>query len=146
MMKVAFYKSTRPGLTGLYNRLVRGWECGPYSHCELILTGGIAASSSFADGGVRFKNIAFNPDRWDFIEVPWANERAARAWFLANEGKAYNTIGNLHFLVGFILWHDDKKFCSQAVLESLGIVDAWRFGPNAAAALLRSVNGVTNAR
>jgi hypothetical protein len=140
MMKVAFYKSTRLGLRGIYNRLVRGWECGRYSHCELIFGDGLSASSSFEDGGVRFKRIEFHPDRWDIIEVPWADELFARAWFIRNEGKAYNIIGNLHFLVGFILWHDDKKFCSQAILESLGIEDAWRFGPNAAEAMIRSIN------
>jgi len=145
-MKIAFYKSTHPGFKGIYNWLVRGWECGPYSHCELIFDDGVAASSSFADGGVRFKKIDFNLDKWDIVEIPWADESAAFAWFVANHGKAYNIIGNLHFLVGFILWHDDKKFCSQAVLESLGMIDAWRYGPNAAAAMMRSFNGVTNAR
>lgn len=45
-MIAAFYKSTRPGWTGLYNRIIRWWERGDYSHCELIFSDGLAASSS----------------------------------------------------------------------------------------------------
>lgn len=142
-MKVAFYKATRPGLKGLYNRFVRWWERGPYSHCELVFPDGMSASSSFEDGGVRFKRIEYDPAKWDFIEVPWADGGAARRWFEAHEGKAYDLLGNVRFLFGPIQDGGDKSFCSEAVLDALcpedvfAIPEGWRFGPNAFAAVLR---------
>ena len=139
-MLVAFYKSTRPGLAGLYNRLVRWWEHGKYSHCELIFSDGISASSSYMDGGVRFEVIWFNPERWDFIEVPDYLEQAARGWFTAHEGRSYDLLGNIHFLLGFIPDARDKWFCSEAVAEALGMVEAWRYGPNSLAATLINFN------
>lgn len=139
-MKVAFYKSTRPGAKGVYNRIVRWWERGPYSHCELVFPDGMAASSSFEDGGVRFKQIDFDPARWDLIELDEVDGGSARAWFEAHQGKTYDLIGNLRFLWCFMSDGRDKWFCSEAVGEALGIAEAWRFGPNALAAILRSGN------
>lgn len=136
-MMAAFYKSTRPGLAGLYNRLVRWWERGPYSHCELIFSDGLAASSSYMDGGVRFKRIVFNPDNWDFIELPENfDESAARAWFVEHEGEPYDLRGNLSFALDFIPNDPSKSFCSKALGAALGIIESWRLGPNGLAAVL----------
>lgn len=138
-MKIALYKATRPGLPGIYNRLVRWWEHGQYSHSELIFSDGLAASSSFEDGGVRFKRIDFNPARWDIIDLPDHLEPAARAWFTAHEGKSYDLLGNLHFLLGFLSDSRDKWFCSEAVGGALGMIEPWRLGPNGLAAVLRGI-------
>lgn len=67
-MKLALYKSTRPGLPGLYNRLVRWWTDSEYSHCELVFSDGMCGSSSWLDGGVRLKRIELDPDHWDVID------------------------------------------------------------------------------
>ena len=48
--QLALYKHTRPGLQGVYSRLVRLVDRGPYSHCELVFSNGLSASSSFIDG------------------------------------------------------------------------------------------------
>lgn len=136
-MHAAFYRGTRPGLPGLYNRLARWWTRGKYSHCELVFSDGVAASASFLDGGVRFKKIEFNPDKWDFIELPAHKEAAARAWFVKNEGKNYDLIGNVRFVLGFIEDHRDKWSCAEAVADALSITDAWRYEPNILASTLR---------
>lgn len=136
-MKIAFYKVARPGLLGLFGRLTRWWERGPYSHCELIFSDGIAASSSFIDGGVRFKAIDFDPAHWDFIELPRFLEPAARAWFKAHEGEKYDVLGDLHFVIGSVASETDKQFCSKAAAAALGMQDAWRYEPNVLAATLR---------
>ena len=143
-MRVAFYKATRPGLKGLYNRFVRWWERGPYSHCELVFPDGMSASSSFEDGGVRFKHIEYDPAKWDFIEVPWADGGAARRWFEKHIGWGYDLRGNARFLFGPLPDGRDKVFCSDAVWEALCAdtewlwpAEGWRFGPNALAAVLR---------
>ena len=134
--RVAMYKATRSGVPGLYNRAVRAWERGAYSHCELIFSDGMAASSSFEDGGVRFKDINFDTDRWDFIPLPVARERRARDWFKDHEGESYNLMGNVNQVIGFIPPAKNKSFCSEAVAASLGMHDPWRYGPNTLAATI----------
>jgi hypothetical protein len=127
--RLALYKGTRPGLPGIYNRLVRWWTRSPYSHCELVFSDGIAASSSFADGGVRFKWIEFEPEHWDFIALPAEREEAAYAWFNAHRGQKYDLMGNLQFIIARIPSDGRKWFCSEAVAAALGISDPWRFDP-----------------
>lgn len=127
-MKAAFYTANRPGLAGLYNRLVRWIDGGPYSHVELIFADGMSASASYLDGGVRFKRIEFDPDHWEIIEVG-GDEATARAWFVAHEGRGYDLMGTARFLFGVIPQDPDKWFCSEAVAAALGLRDSWRYGP-----------------
>lgn len=133
-MKIAFYTGTRPGLAGIYNRLVRWWTRSPYSHAEIIFTDGMAASSSFADGGVRFKRIDFDPTHWDFVEIE-ADEASVRHWFAEREGRAYDLMGNVGFVLGFVPDGQDKFSCAESVAASLGYQEPWRFSP----AILHSV-------
>lgn len=137
-MIAAFYKSTRPALAGIYNRLVRWWEPGNYSHCELIFSDGMAASSSYLDGGVRFKQIAFDPAHWDFIELPDHLEHDARMWFDLHKGEGYDLVGNLRFLFDFLRNRNGKWFCSEAMGSSLGIIEPWRLGPNGLYSILKT--------
>lgn len=137
-MRVAFYKGTRHGLAGIYNRGVRVVTKGKYSHCEVIFSDGMSASASFADGGVRFKFIKYDPAHWDFIEIPDAFEPRIRKWFEDHDGELYDVLGNVHFVVPFV---GDSKFrwcCSEALGEAIGLIDAWRFHPNSLYAILRS--------
>lgn len=139
MLIAAFYKATRPGWAGMYNRLVRWWERGQYSHVELIFSDGLAASSSYADGGVRFKRIDFHPENWDFVELPACLEPAARAWFEVNQGKRYDLLGNMRFFADFMQDDGSKWFCSEATAESIGMQESWRYGPNGLAAVLKFI-------
>lgn len=144
-MLVAFYKGTRPGLAGIYNRLVRWWTKGPYSHCELVFTDGLSASASFMDGGVRFKYIEFDSERWDFVPVPASLEPDARRWFREHQGNAYDLRGNFHFLVSAVGDDSGKWFCNEAVGAALGISDAWRFDPNSFYAVM-SLGFINNSK
>lgn len=143
-MQVAFYKGTKPGLPGVFNRSVRWWTNGPYSHCELVvsrLPNGQARcwSSANLDGGVRAKGITLDPAHWDLVDVPWADLAAAVEWFRLHDGDGYDTLG----LFGFVGPRGDgdqgKWFCSEAVAAALGADDPWRFDPNTLAAVLRSM-------
>jgi hypothetical protein len=96
----------------------------------------MAASASFMDGGVRFKQIEFDPANWDFVELPAHLEASARAWFVAHEGKAYDLLGNLHFIVSAVPASRDKWDCSTAMADSLAFTDPWRFEPNLLSAVL----------
>ena len=138
-MKVAMYKGTRPGLQGLYSRITRWVDRGPYSHCELVFSDGISASSSYIDGGVRFKTIDYNSDHWDFIEVPSYRENAARYWFREHCGQPYDLWGNVRFAIGFARDSKGAWFCSEAVMAALGYKEPYRYGPNGMAVLLKNV-------
>ncbi|WP_239700770.1 hypothetical protein [Massilia sp. 9096] len=139
-IRAAFYKGTHPGLSGVYNRLVRWWTRSPYSHVELVFADGQAASSSSMDGGVRFKAIDFDPALWDFVPLPAELAPAARAWFNAHGGQGYDYLGNVHFVFSCV--GDEKMawFCSEAVGAALGIPDSARFDPGTLHAALSFIN------
>lgn len=139
-LRIAFYKGTRPGFAALYSIGVRLVDRGPYSHCELVFSDGMSASASFIDGGVRFKQIEFNPDHWDIFEIAdpsGMREQLARAWFVAHDGAKYDLLGNLRFLSNLVPDDAERYFCSEACAAALGYHDAFRFGPNGLAALLK---------
>ena len=144
-MKIAFYKGTHPGLPGVFNRLVRWWTRGPYSHCEAVygdrLTDGtwLCASSSKMDGGVRFKQIDVTGANWDVMEVAVGDEAASKAWFTAHVGAKYDVAGILGFVWRRVENARDQYFCSEAVATSIGVPEAWRFDPNTFAAAVRRV-------
>ena len=146
-MKAAFYKATRPGLAGIYNRLVRLVDGGPYSHAELVFSDGMWASSSYMDGGVRFKYPAeMSPEKWDVFELDPTrfDEATARAWFIKNNGAPYDIAGNLKFV-----WHwwpasRTRWFCTSALAAALGvqpIAKPWWYGPAKLAAVLAPWKG-----
>lgn len=144
-MQIAFYKGTRPGLAGNFNRGVRYWTHGPYSHCELVLwrrLDGLAvcASSSNTDHGVRCKEIDLDPARWDVIDIPWADRSAVVAWFVRHEGDGYDTLGLFGFIGRRGDGDQDKWWCSEACAAALGLDEPWRYCPNALAALVQSMN------
>lgn len=132
-MKLACYKGKRGGTAGFFDAAVRWWTRGPYSHVELVFSDGMSASSSMRDGGVRFKEIEYHPDRWDFIEVD-GDEECARAFFTERLGQGYDYFG----LFGFV-WRPHNGaaslwWCSEIVTAALGMKDPWRFCPNTLAA------------
>lgn len=139
-MRIAFYKGTRPGLPGIYNRLVRWWTSSVYSHVELVASTGRAWSSSAEDGGVRSKLIDFDPKKWDLVDVPAVLEPAAMAWFAAHRGERYDWLGNLQFVIAAVPDAKKRWFCSEAVAAALGIPDPWRYDPGTLASALTLLN------
>lgn len=127
---IAFYRGTHPGLPGVYNRAVRAWERGDYSHTEMMFSDGMSASSSYMDGGVRFKKIDYSSDNWDFVYLPVELEAAAREYFKKHEGWPYDLMGNFHLVFGLAPEDKLKKFCSESCAEAVGLTDGWRFEPN----------------
>lgn len=141
-MQIAFYKVNRPGVQGLFSRLVRWWTHGPYSHCELVLgtdREGLSrcGSSSYIDGGVRIKDIALDPAHWDVVEVQGNSARAAQ-WFLEHNGQGYDLLGLLFFVLRRRDGAADRWLCSESVAAALGWAEPWRFDPNTFAAAARS--------
>lgn len=138
-MRAAFYRGTRPGWQGIYSRAVRWIDRGPYSHSELVFSDGLSASASYIDGGVRFKRIDYNPAHWDFVPLPDAAEPFARDWFERNAGAPYDLMGNVRFVLPWLSDSDKGWFCSEALGAALGWKEPWRYGPNGAAAMARTM-------
>lgn len=134
--RAAFYKGTRPGLYGLYNRVVRLWTRGKYSHVEIVFNDGVSASASFLDGGVRFKCIDYDPAKWDFINLPEGLEHNTKGWFVNYDGAAYDYWAVLRFLLGLVPESKNKWMCSEAGMAALGFKQTWRFEPNSMYAVL----------
>jgi hypothetical protein len=134
-MILAAYKGTRPGISGLYNKLGRRIAQGPYSHSELIFPeeGGISWSSSYIDGGVRGKHIGYSSvGHWDFFEIPASFDHAkALSYFKERDSWGYDVRGNLRFGVSIVFPSDDKHklFCSEAIAEALGLPDPFKQDP-----------------
>jgi hypothetical protein len=132
-MQAAFYKGTKPGLAALFDIGVHEWEEGHYAHAVLIFSDGRSASSTYLGDGVAISPagaIDFDAADWDFIDLTGFDEAAALQWFEAHVGAKYDTLGDAHFVVGFIKHSKGKYFCSEAVGEALGFRQAWRFDPN----------------
>jgi len=132
-MKIALYK----GKQHLFNKAVAWWTRGPYSHVELILDDNVSVSSSFRDGGVRYKQINYsNTENWDFIEIGPEPE-GLRAKIDEILDQKYDWMG----LIGFVFRRvgDDRKklFCSESVMYLLGYSEPWRFDPNTLTAVFR---------
>ena len=138
--RAAFYKKRRPGLAMIYSVAVQLWTRSPYSHCELIFSDGTSASSSFIDRGVRFKNIDYDSDHWDFIDLPDDLEQDARNWFVRHEHLPYDILGNITFIISPVNGSKNKWFCSEACLASLGVENPGRFSPGQAHAILTEVS------
>lgn len=139
-MKAAFFRGRHPGLKGLFGQLIKSYSLGRYSHVELQFDDGICASSTVADRGVRYLLLDLDPKDWDFVELPDHLQPAAKLWFDAHIGKAYDFWGDAHFLIGFIAASRDKWFCSRAVADALGIEDGWRYDPNSLASAIKLFN------
>lgn len=131
--RIAFYKGEETWL----GQLIRWWDNGPYSHCELVFSDG-TWGTAYYKGGVLLRPRLVSPDDWDFIELPAHLEPAARAWFEAHEGKSYDYLGLLRFVFDFLSPSRDKWFCSRACADALGMTEGWRNTPNELNALVNA--------
>jgi len=123
-VQLAMYKAKGD----LFNGLIRWWTGSMYSHCELVVRG-TCYSSTVRDGGVRAKVMALPSDRWDVIDLPWADADRVTDWFIAHERDRY---GWLDLLTGQLLgMRRDHRgvFCSEACAKALGLRNGPRMSP-----------------
>jgi hypothetical protein len=142
-MKIAFYKKRNKFPTDIISELIKWWDGGPYSHCELIFSSGVSASSSMQDNGVRFKHIEYG-EHWDIIAVPEQfSEAYAYEWFVTNECAAYDFLGDVGFVLNRGIQDKNKWFCSEAIASALGFSDAWRLSPNGLYSIIQRINEIS---
>ena len=136
-MEFAFYRG--PG--GLFTYLIRLWTRSPHSHVEVRFSlpatqsytsdyknnTPLSFSSSEQDKGVRFKHIAYRPERWDFLpskDMTTDEEVSLMHKCEAYVGKEYDWLGIGGFLlqkVPIIKGNPNKWFCSKMI----GLIAGW---------------------
>jgi len=134
MMLIAFYKGTRPMPQGLFNVGVRWGMDSRYSHCEAIFGRDLTkpvpcGSSSFIDGGVRIKDILISPDHWDVLNVPAFDAIQSKQWFVAHDGELYDVRGLASVVLPVIQDDPGRRFCSEAILASVGYQNPHKIDP-----------------
>lgn len=70
------------------SRVICWWTGSIYSHCELVVDG-MCYSSSAMDKGVRCKQIELDPEKWDIIDLPWADPQYVKDYFARTDGDTY---------------------------------------------------------
>lgn len=117
-MKIAFYIAYHGDI---YDWLISLVTLSKYSHCEIVFSDGMCASSSVRDGGIRFKKIDLSDEKWEVFTLKGDyNEAAIRQWFVDNDGDLYDLKAAIASAFGIDLLREDRKFCSQACGITLG--------------------------
>lgn len=119
----------------LISRAIQWWTNSIYSHCELVVNG-VSYSSSAMDGGVRGKVIAMNSDKWDFIELPWADADAVIQYFSVTDHHKYGWLGLITGqLFNLNRSEKDTQFCSQWCAAAVGLPNPASYSPATLGAL-----------
>lgn len=110
-MKLAFYKAK---YGDKLDKAISLLSHGEFSHCEFIFPGydNVAFSSSYRDNGVRFKQIDFNPDRWEIIDLAKTirvSEQEIANWCQCQVGCKYDIIG----AILQISFYNNRWYCSE---------------------------------
>jgi hypothetical protein len=111
-VKIAFYIAK---YGNWYDTIISFLTKSKYSHCEMVFSDGMCASSSPRDNGVRFKKIDLTNGKWDVFDFKVAlPEAAIRRWFINNDGDKYHWLGAVGSFINIDFYSSKKKFCSQA--------------------------------
>mgnify|MGYP001213384616 CR=1 FL=1 len=128
---LAFYKARG----NFFDRLIRWWTRGPYSHVELVIgaENGEATiiSASPRDGGVRERRLVLDPELWDLVHIPGDAEKAA-AFVRSHIGRRYDWLGILLSQTLPLGWHwSGGWFCSEICAAVLNLQNPHRYHPSA---------------
>lgn len=110
-------------------RFIQWWSRSIYSHCELVV-GDVCYSSSIMDKGVRAKVIDLEPNKWDAIDLPWADAIAVVDYFKATDSNTYGWFS----LIASQLFNrnradNDSQFCSEWCAAALGLPNPATYSP-----------------
>lgn len=126
-MELIFYK----GKGKLLDKAIRLWTWGPYSHVEIRFEEHLSFSSSWRDGGVRFRDLPINVDHWDRLKVNTTTEITERMlwWCAQRRGVKYDLVGIFGFfsLFGSSIEDAAKWYCSEICAAALTRFDVSEF-------------------
>lgn len=118
MIKIAFYK----GEGRIFDKLIRWWTKGKYSHCEIVFMDGLWYGADAWNNEVRYAYFLPDPANWDMIEISLApkEELLVRAWCDSKVGKGYDYLGLILSQVIFLgIDCANRWFCSELCVEAL---------------------------
>ena len=143
-MKVIFYqgkgdlgdKLIRWKTASWKQRLNGSWKELP-SHCELLFDDGMMFSASQYENTTRFVRHNQHSDKWDRVTLQASKEQVDEMLKFCNkqEGKKYDYLGVVGFVLPFVSDSKDKWFCSEVVAEALdrvgiiSVADSARVSP-----------------
>ena len=127
-LHVAFYRGFDHG--NWLDRAIARHDCGPYSHVELVFGPRVRVgrarcfSSSYRDGGVRFKPIRLGGEaarKWDLLLLtpPAAKVEALGRWCESKVGGKYDVPGVLAFKLPLVRERLNWWFCSEIVATGM---------------------------
>ena len=121
--------ASRKNDTRVSARIIQWWTSSEYSHCELVVDG-VSYSSSVMDGGVRGKVIRMAEDKWDFLELPWADSEKIKNYLRETDHHKYGWYGlaTSQFL-NLNRAEADAQFCSQWCAAALGLPNPASYSP-----------------
>ena len=110
-------------------RFIQWWSQSIYSHCELVIAG-TCYSSSIMDKGVRAKIIDLEPDKWDVIDLAWADAATALEYFRKTDSNTYGWLS----LLGSQLFNRNQtdigsQLCSEWCANAIGLPNAATYSP-----------------
>ena len=139
MVRLALYKNVVWWDLGAW--VIRKWTGSPYSHTELVI-GDMFYSSSIQDGGVRAKVIEPDSDKWDFIDLPWADQSKVLDYYDQTMGQAYGWY-DLPLQQLFNTHIDGRgRLCSGWCAAALGLDDGDSFWPGLLGMVCKWVNSL----
>lgn len=122
------------------DKIIRLFTGKPYSHCELAVANGnkyLCYSSSPRDGGVRYKTMHLNEDKWDLIPITGLSVTQIAQFYDKTKGKKYDFIG----AVGCVLplrQKPSRYYCSEWCYEVIfGQAPQFAVSPNQLARFLQ---------
>lgn len=127
-------------------KAIQWWTGSIYSHCELVVDGGYCYSSSAMDGGVRGKVINLDPEKWDVVELPWADAEKVLQYFNETDPLKYgwlSLIASQMFNTGREI--GEAPFCSQWCAAALGLPNAVTYSPETLLSICVYLNQFGNA-
>lgn len=128
-LKVAFWRGTDPGLSGVVDRAIRWWTKSEFSHCELVFSDGWAAVTSWDTKKlVWMQRPEYDPKDWVLVDVPH-DEARCRAWVMHHLDLPYDLFGAFGFVWRPLKGLDGALFCSEEVAACFGWTDPWSYSP-----------------
>ena len=126
--------------TRLTAHAIQWWTNSIYSHCEIVVDN-MCYSSSAMDGGVRRKQIALDREKWDVVELAWADAGRVLSYFQATDPQKYGWLGLVVSQL-FNLNRETKgaQFCSQWCAAALGLPNPASYSPRTLAELCEHMN------
>lgn len=118
MMQIAFYK----GEGRLFDKLIRWWTGGKYSHCELVFSDNTWFSADAWENKVRYTSFDYNVTNWDFVTLTLNSkeELGVRAWCDSKVGKKYDWLGVVLCQVLKVgIENPDRYWCSEVCARAL---------------------------